>query len=290
MSLVTKLQAALTIKEALATARILAVTGIGDVSAITAQALLAYVTGRSRTWLLAHSEEPLRGEDAVRYSALLALAAEGQPLAQLIGEREFYGLSFAVTPDVLVPRPETEGLVEEALAWVHMQALPQPRILDVGAGSGAVAVTLAVHLPNAWVVAVDISAEALALARRNAAWHGVGRILFVRSDLLAGLSGPFDVIVANLPYISHDELLALDVGRWEPRLALDGGADGLELIRALLWQAPNCLKDGGLLLLEIGCEQGEGVAALCREVFPGAYVCVKPDLAGLDRIVRVALV
>lgn len=254
----------------------------------TTQALLAHVTGRGRAWLLAHREENLRETDASRYVELLARAAAGEPLAHLTGEREFYGLAFTVTPDVLVPRPETEAVVEAALKWLERHKLGQPHLVDVGTGSGAIAVTLALKVPQARVMAVEISPAAMDIARHNAERHGVaGRMDFVIGNLLAGLAGPFDVITANLPYINREELAALEVGRWEPRVALDGGEDGLALVRRLLDQAPARLARQGLLVLEIGHDQGQRVEALCRAAFPGARVQIQPDLARLDRIVTI---
>jgi len=254
----------------------------------TMQALLAHVTGRGRAWLLAHREEDLRDIDAARYLDLLARAAAGEPLAQLTGEREFYGLAFTVTPDVLIPRPETEAVVDTVLEWLDKRTIAHPHLVDVGTGSGAIAVTLALKVPKARVTAVEISPAAMDIARRNAERHGVAdRMNFVIGDLLTGLAGPFDVVAANLPYINCEELTALEVGRWEPRVALDGGEDGLALVRRLLEQAPPWLADDGLLVLEIGHDQGQRVEALCRAAFPAAQVQIHPDLAKLDRIVTV---
>jgi len=254
----------------------------------TAQALLAHVVGRGRAWLFAHSEEPLSPADARRFVDLLERAAAGEPLAHLVGEREFYTLPFTVTPDVLIPRPETESLVDVVLVWVERRDLRAPRIVDVGTGSGAIAVTLAVKLPAAHIAAVEISEPAIRVAQANAARHGVAdRVGLVLGSLLDPLAGPFDVIVANLPYINQEEIDALEVGRWEPRVALDGGSDGLRLIAGLLEQAPERLAPGGLLALEIGYDQGPRVVQMCRAAFPGARVTLLPDLAGLDRIVKV---
>jgi release factor glutamine methyltransferase len=248
----------------------------------------ALAEGRRQAWLLAHREEGLQGRDAARYVDLLVRAAAGEPLAQLTGEREFYGLAFTVTPDVLIPRPETEAVVDAVLHWLDKGMIAQPRMVDVGTGSGAIAVTLVVKVPHARVTAVEISPAAIDIAQRNADHHGVAdRMNFVIGDLLTGLTGPFDVIAANLPYINHEELTALEVGRWEPRIALDGGDDGLVLVRRLLDQAPIRLADKGLLVLEIGHDQGQRVGALCRAAFPAARVQIQPDLAKLDRIVTV---
>jgi release factor glutamine methyltransferase len=197
-------------------------------------------------------------------------------------------LSFNVRPGVLVPRPETEALVDIVVNWVHGHGLTRPQIVDVGTGSGVIAVSLAVRLPSAGMIATDISAAALGVARENAVEHGVyEQIAFVQTDLLAGLAGPFDVIAANLPYIAHDELEELDVARWEPRDALDGGTDGLELIRRLVAEARGRFEEKGLLVLEFGYAQGAAVMAICQQAFPGMQVTIHPDLAGMDRLVTV---
>ena len=279
-----------TVGDALAAARAVTMQAGSALSTASAQALLAHVLGKGRAWLLAHREEALPPADAERYQALLARAADGEPLPHLLGEREFYGMAFTVTPDVLIPRPETEALVDAVRAWAAEHPRPQPRIVDVGTGSGAVAIAVAAHLPEACVTAVEVSGAAVSVARGNAQRHNLAaRISFVQGDLLLALAGPFDVIAANLPYINRDEIAALDVGRWEPWVALDGGPDGLYLVRRLLAQAPSRLAAGGLLVLEIGYDQGERTVALCQRAFPAANVTLRPDLAGLDRIVSVQL-
>lgn len=256
----------------------------------TAQAILAHVTGKGRAWLFVHRDAPLPPDQRERFVALVSRAAKGEPLAYLVGQREFWGLPFAVTPDVLIPRPETETLVEVVLGWARRRAPSELSVVDVGTGSGAIAIVLALELPSAHLTAIEISVEALEVARANTVRHGVAdRVTLVQGDLLAGQDGPFDVIVANLPYINQEELSALEVGRWEPRVALDGGPDGLKLIRRLLKQAPSRIKSGGLLALEIGYDQGRRVMELCRQAFPAAQVALLPDLAGLDRIVQVEI-
>jgi release factor glutamine methyltransferase len=259
-----------------------------DSPALTAQALLAHVTGLTRTQVLARPEIELTPEQQRDYEALVARAAAAEPLAYLTGEREFYGLPFWVDRHVLVPRPESELLVD-----LGKQAGPR-RVLDVGTGSGCLAVSLAVALPRARVTALDSSPEALALARRNAARHQVDRrVTFIHSDLLAAClaprdpSGPpsFDLIVANLPYIDTSELRGLDVARFEPWAALDGGPGGLRVIERFLSQAPPFLAPGGTLLLEIGATQGVRASALARAAFPQAAVALHQDFASLDRVV-----
>lgn len=269
-----------------------------DSPALTAQALLGHVLGLSRAQVLARPEQELTGEQTAALAGLVARAAAGEPLAYLTGRREFYGLDFEVDSNVLVPRPETELLVELALRL----SPPPRRLVDVGTGSGCLAVTLAVRLPKALVTATDVSPGALAVARRNAERHGVAdRISFARADLLKDLaigmdegrsasSIPIetpDLIVANLPYIDSEELTTLPVAAHEPRLALDGGPGGLMLIERLLVQAPRVLAPGGVVLLEIGAGQGQRAAALGQAAFPGAAVMLHADWAGLERVVEI---
>jgi release factor glutamine methyltransferase len=277
-----------TVGDALAHARRVIQAGDTPLTSTTAGAILAHVAGRGRAWLLAHPEAPLDAEAAARFAGLIDRAAGGEPLAHLVGEREFYGLAFAVTPDVLIPRPETEAVVEVMLDWLDAHGRPAPRLADVGTGSGAIAVTLAVKRPAARIIATDVSAPALDVARCNAARHAVAdRVAFALADLLAPLAGPFDAVAANLPYVNREELAALEVGRWEPRVALDGGPDGLDHVRRLLAELPARLASPGLLVLEIGHDQGPRAVRLCEAAFPAARVTLRADLAELDRIVSV---
>jgi release factor glutamine methyltransferase len=256
-------------------------------AAITAEALLGHVLGLTRTQVLAQPGRPLAPGEAAAFEALVARAAEDEPLAYLTGRREFRGLTFAVDRRVLVPRPETEVLVEAALRGMQPAG---GRVLDVGTGSGCIAVSLAVAHPGARVTALDISPGALEVARANAAAHGVGdRITFIVSDLLEALpaGNGFDLIAANLPYIDQDEVRRLPVARHEPALALDGGPGGLRVIERLLAQAPPRLAAGGRLLLEVGAGQAPAAAGLARAAFPGAGLKVHCDLAGIERVVEV---
>jgi release factor glutamine methyltransferase len=234
---------------------------------------------------------------------LLERRLRHEPVAYLVNHQAFYGLDFYVDPRVLIPRPETELLVEQTLRIADWKLRigdcdlsmhnSQLNIVDVGAGSGCIAITLAVHLENATIYAVDASDEALAVARINMERHGVAdRICLVYSDLLANLDSriQFDVIVANLPYVSEPELAGLpaSVRDYEPvAWALAAGPDGLDLMRRLLDQARARLKPGGVILLEIGAAQGTAASALTRHHFPQADVRVLQDLAGLDRVVEV---
>ena len=252
-------------------------------------ALVGFVLQRPRAWILAHPEQKLTAEQAARLNALLERLSAGEPLPYLTGRQEFYGLDFEVTPDVLIPRPETELLVEEALGWLREHPTAR-RMVDVGTGSGCIAASILTHCPRLSAEAVDVSQAALAVARRNAARHGVAeRAVFTQGDLLDGLDGPFDLLCANLPYIPSGALASLPVTRYEPRLALDGGPDGLRLVAALVRQAPRALQPESLALFEIEAGQGRAAEALAREVFPPAGIHVLRDLAGHDRLLRIEL-
>jgi len=227
-----------------------------------AQLLLLRVLQKDGAWLLAHPEATLSEEQARRYDEWIARRERREPVQYILGEQEFYGLALKVTPDVLIPRPETEHLVEAALA--RLEKNRPARICDVGTGSGAIAVALAHHHPLAQVTAVDRSATALLVARDNAERHGVAdRVRFVQSDLLAAVRcEPFDLVVSNPPYVATSELLEPQVRLYEPQAALYAGPTGLEVYRRLIPQAQQVLVDGGWLLLEIGHGQREAVAQL----------------------------
>jgi release factor glutamine methyltransferase len=261
-----------------------------DTPRLDAEVLLAHTLDRDRAWLYAHPEQILSSYQLGTYQSLVSRRARREPVAYLTGHKEFFGLEFIVTPDVLIPRPETERLVELALQWVAATS-SSPIIADVGTGSGAIAVTLAVHLPHAFVVATDTSPAALVVAQRNAARHGVAdRVRYVQGDLLAPLAGRYTYfIVANPPYLSQAELAAAppEVARWEPRAALDGGPDGLSVIRHLLVMAAERLHPGAALLVEIGASQGAEVLQLARRHFPQATVEIARDDAERDRLLAV---
>lgn len=252
---------------------------------VDAEVLLSFVLNCERLALYREPQREVAVGEAARFEELVARRAAGEPVAYLTGEKEFMGLRFAVTPAVLIPRPETELLVETAVTLLRGAAAPV--VADVGTGSGAVAVSLAVLLPAVRVFAVDISTAALAVARKNARRHQVSeRVVFLKGDLLepfAGNESFFDLIAANLPYVPSKEVARLPRPvRREPVLALDGGADGLALYRRLVSQARSLLKPGGYLLFEIG--SGQGAAAL--GLLPPAWEAnVVQDLAGRDRLV-----
>jgi release factor glutamine methyltransferase len=248
-----------------------------------AELLLLYVIGRDRAFLLTHPEEPPTEEQFTRYRQLLDRRKRFEPIQYITGEREFYGLRFAVTPDVLIPRPETEHLVEAALERIP-HGLPY-RIADVGTGSGAIAVALAVARPSVSITAVDISPAALEVARNNAGAHGVAsRIAFNKADLLAGIAaGSFEMVVSNPPYIADAERESLnaEVRDYEPSSALFAGPTGLELYERLIPQAAQALRPDGWLLLEIGAGQD---AALRRLLAGWADVDFAADLQDIPRV------
>lgn len=215
--------------------------------------------------------------------AMVQLSA-GVPLPYVIGEWEFFGLPFKVNPEVLIPRPETELLVETALKWLNAHP-ERRRAAEVGTGSGCIAISLAVTIPDLKITATDISRDAAATARKNASIHQVqSRVRILEINLLDGLDGPFDLICANLPYIPRETLRSLTIFEREPTLALDGGENGLEIIAALLEQATDKLAKGGLALLEIESGQGEQATSLAAGLFPKAEIKVLPDLAGHPRL------
>ena len=248
---------------------------------------MAHILGVERTWVLSHPEVEL---DVFQEQALAIAAGRleaGEPLPYVLGEWEFFGLPFSLTPQVLIPRPETELLVELALAWLDKH--PERRIAaDIGTGSGCIAVTLSARVNHLRVIATDISGEALQVASDNILRHKVAdRVKLIQSDLMDNLDGSFDLICANLPYIPSATLHSLAVYRREPTLALDGGELGLDLIARLLQQAPSRLAPGGLLLLEIEASQGAVVSTLAHQTFPTGEVRLITDFAGLARVVSI---
>jgi release factor glutamine methyltransferase len=262
----------------------------GDSALLDAQILLMHVTNHNRAWLLSHPDITLTLKQEKILKQLVRKLQDGIPLPYVLGHWEFFGLDFYVTPDVLIPRPETELIVEAALS--HVRSIPQSNyhILDVGTGSGIIAICLAIHIPQAELVATDISAAALKIARSNAERHGViERIRFEEADLLPeGVqSQTFDIICANLPYIPRKTLKGLDIFGKEPDLALDGGPDGLDLISRLLIKLEGLNFAGSLILIEIEQGQGLAVSALAQAAFPTATIRIQRDLAGFDRLVVV---
>jgi release factor glutamine methyltransferase len=259
-----------------------------DSPGLDAHLLLCKVLNVGRAYLLAYPEQTLTDEQAEHFDALVERAATGEPIAYILGRRAFYDREFIVTPDVLIPRPETELLLERALQYMNRH--PDAHVVDVGTGSGALAVTLAAHAPQATLYATDVSPAALMIARKNAALNEVEkRIEFFEGDLLTPLivrGLQVDVVLANLPYIATDELATLAVSRFEPSLALDGGQDGLALVRRLFEQLGAATLGCKMALLEIGADQGQAAFALGHQLLQPTDASLHQDYAGLDRIVE----
>jgi len=270
-------------------------TSISDTPALDASVLLAYLLHKPRSWVMAHPELTLTTEQQKQLDDSLRRLERGESFPYVLGHWEFFGMDFEVTPNVLIPRPETELLVERAIAWLKESPLRRS-VADVGTGSGVIAISIAVHVPQAHVLATDISHRALEVARRNAGKFDVlHKVDFVQCDLLPERHTPllrelrFDLICANLPYIPTETLHNLPVFGREPTLALDGGDDGLELIRRLLRMAPDWLAPDGLILLEIESTRGNSASNLARDLFPEAAIHLHQDLAGRDRLLEIRL-
>ena len=251
-----------------------------------AGSLLSFIIGKDRTFLISHAEDPVSDDALQRFQEGVERRANGEPLQYITGVQDFFGREFRVTPDVLIPRPETELLVEAAIELVDSGAF----ICDVGTGSGCIAVTLLCELGNARAVAVDKSAAALEVAKLNARNHSVAdRIEFAVSDCFDALDPnryQFDIVVSNPPYVSAETLAGLqrEVRDHEPLIALSPGPDGLSVIRRLMLEAPAFLKDGGHLIMEIGFDQGEAVERLVdNEIWHLSEI--RPDLQSIPRIV-----
>ncbi len=265
-------------------------TSISDTPALDASVVLAHILGKPRTWVLAHQDLELTPDQTQVLKEKVRRLESGEPLPYVLGHWEFFGMEFDLSPAVLIPRPETELLVEKAIAF--LQASPiRHRIADIGTGSGIIAISIAVHIPDAVVLATDISADALSVAWNNAVkFHVQDRIEFVQCDLLpAQPLHQLDLLCANLPYIPTSTLQGLPVYGREPALALDGGADGLKLIGSLLSQAPAWIAHGGRVLLEIESTLGPQTIRLAQKRFPQADIQLHRDLAGHDRLVEISL-
>lgn len=258
---------------------------------LDAEVLLAVVLDRDRAWLVAHFPDKLDDRYRRYFDQLLTRRAVREPLQYIIGGQEFWGLGFTVTPDVLIPRPETELVVESAIE--ALSGIAAPLIVDLCTGSGCIAVSLAKEFPGAQVVATDRSVEALSVARTNAGRHGTAdRIRFLEGDLfnpLAGLDvrGRADVITANPPYVRSGEFAKLqpEVRDFEPEIALVAGPDGTEVAERIILAAPDHLKQGAPLIMEMGIGQGEALEAVAEQTGAYASVRVLKDLAGIERVI-----
>ena len=249
--------------------------------------LMAHVLQKDKTWVLAHDDYRLtEAQIKTVFSHVQDLAA-GKPLPYITGLQSFYGLDFMVNEAVLIPRPETEQMVDEALNWLRARHEPIHAI-DVGTGSGCIAISLVKNSPNLTVTALDVSAPAFEIARKNAERHGVSQHLtLLNSDLLSQVKDTAQLICANLPYIPTETVKTLSVTQWEPTLALDGGKDGLDLIRRLLTQSHQVLVRPALILLEIEATTGNQALQVAQESYPEADIRLLKDLAGKDRLVRI---
>jgi len=274
-----------TLKQALTRARgILAENNIED-TPLESELLLRHALKISRTQLYLDLDHELSHEQEEALWQLAERRRNGEPTAYITGHRQFYGLDFYVDPRVLIPRPESELLVEIALKLA--QNHPPSTIADIGTGCGAIAISLALELPEVKIYATDISTPALEVARLNCQKHRViDRVHLLHGDMLDPILEPFDLIIANLPYVKKSELAGM---KFEPRLALDGGSDGMQRIRQLCRQASSKLSADGSLLLEIGQGQREAITTFLHSLFPDGEIEVVPDLSGIDRVIHLSL-
>jgi len=277
-----------TLKQVLYRARqILTENSIED-AALEGEILLRHVLAIDRAQLYSEPDRELSREQEADFWHLLQRRLSGEPSAYITGHREFYGLDFYIDRRVLIPRPETELLVAEAVRLVQTGNIAA--LADIGTGCGAIAVSLGRHFPRLKIYASDVSADALAVARINGIKHGVAdRVQLLHGDMLAPLPEPVDLITANLPYVREQEITASGLADFEPRLALDGGADGLDKIRHLCQQGRDKLRPQGVILLEIGQGQAGNVTNLLRHHFPAASVAAITDFQGMERVIRLCL-
>ena len=257
-----------------------------ETAGLDSQNLLAYILEKPRSWVLSHPELTLTRNRIAALGRLSSRLEAGEPLPYVLGHWEFFGLEFEVTQGVLIPRPETELLVEQALYWLRER--PECRhVADVGTGSGCIGIALAANVPDLYVDATDISPIAVEVARCNAANHQVSeRMVITCGDLFPAYSN-FNLVVSNLPYIPTGTLHELSISGREPNVALDGGADGMVLIRRLLLETPARLLPGGLLLMEIEASEGLAALSFAGGIFTKAQIHLHKDLAGHDRLLEI---
>ena len=292
----------MTFRQALALARD-RLADVNDVEnpLLESEILLRHALEIDRAQLFMNPDKEIEPAKAALFQEWIERRFQGEPAAYIIQCREFFGLNLYVDKRVLIPRPETELLVEEALKYItfrglrgisdtpHSDSLPPLTVADIGTGSGAIAICLAVLQgdPLLGIYATDISSSALEVAALNSQKHGVrDRIIFLKGDLLAPLTSPVDLLIANLPYVKKDDFDEMPTGKFEPRTALDGGEDGLEQIYRVCRQLKGKINPGGCVLLEIGLGQSKAVSELLRSLFPDASIEMKRDLAGIERVVE----
>lgn len=257
-----------------------------------AELLLAHALGMSRAGLLARLADPIDSPSAARFAAMVARRAQREPIAYIVGQQSFYGVDLVVDRRVMIPRPETELLVELALGALRNVSHPTPIVADIGSGSGAVALVIASHAPHARLIATEISPDALQIAKLNARRLGLlERVEFKLGDLLEPVEETLDIVTANLPYIPvrRFDRLPREIRHFEPRIALDGGEDGLDLIRRLFAQLPSRVAMTSVIFIEISEEQGKQALDLASTRFPKALCKLHHDLEGLDRVVEIKL-
>lgn len=263
--------------------------GESDFPLLEAEIILSFVINKPRAWIVSHPDSRLEEENLEHANHLIGRLLKGEPLPYLTGIQAFYGLDFSITPDVLIPRPETESLVEECIKWLEKRPSKR-RMVDVGTGSGIIAITLANSFSDLAITAIDISEKALSVARNNAKkFHLEERVIFIHNNLLADHQVKYDLIAANLPYIPQGILKDLKVSKFEPELALNGGKDGLELIHKLLVQSRTNINPGGLIILEFQYDQAQSVEKTAEIYFPNAEISILNDLAGRPRISKIQL-
>jgi len=277
-----------TLKQVLGRARdVLVANSIEDAS-LEGEILLRQALGIDRVRLYANLKSELSAEQENEFWHLVQRRLSGEPAAYIAGHREFYGFDFFVDRRVLIPRPETELLVEKAIRLAQTHAIAT--VADIGTGCGAIAISLALNLPRIKIYASDVSTDALEVARVNCEKHGVaGRIQLLPGDMLEPLPEPVDLILANLPYVTEQETSQAGLADFEPLIALNGGSDGLDGIRRLGEQAADKLNPQGGMLLEIGQGQGWAVTNLLRRNFPSASLEIIPDLQGIERVISLRL-
>jgi release factor glutamine methyltransferase len=256
---------------------------------LDALVLLTHISGRPKSEILAHPDPELTPEQESQLTSAVGKIIAGIPLPYVLGEWEFFGLRFMITPEVLIPRPESEWLVESAIQWLNEN--PSYRTcLDLGTGSGCLGISTAYRIPDLMVTAVDISYPALLIARKNACLHQVkDRFRFITSNIFNGFSPQADLIIANLPYIPSEKLKGLAVYQTEPHQALDGGPDGLSYIKSFLEAAPKVINPGGLILLELDEDRGDKALSLGGKSLPNADIQLRQDLSGQDRYLQIRI-
>lgn len=251
--------------------------------------LLSRELSRPKTWVLAHKEELITHKVKQSINEKVDRLMHLEPLPYVMNYQEFFKLPFYVSPEVLIPRPETELLVEQAITW--LKANPQKKnVIDVGTGSGIISISIANSIPDANIIATDISLKALCIAKKNALLNKVdGRMQFLNTDLFLGIKTKFDLICANLPYIPTDKLSEVNSINFEPQLALDGGISGLKIISKFLLDCRNYYKKEALILTEIEENQGDIIKTNSKQLFPAASISIVKDLAGKDRLLKIQL-